>query len=109
MFIFLLFQVRKACVVKPINHGAKILSLGRPNDNQRWFWDPLRESGLHDLVYLGYATVPHALLMTLCERWHPETNTFHIPLGEMTVTLDDVASLMHIQIEGRMLSHGRRC
>jgi len=68
MFIFLLFQVRKTRVVKSINHGAKILGLGRPNDNQRWFWDSLRESGLHDLVYLGYATVPHALLMTLCER-----------------------------------------
>jgi hypothetical protein len=95
-------------VVKPINHGAKILSLGRPNDNQRWFWDPLKESGLHDLVYLGYAIVPHALLMTLCERWHPETGTFHMPLGEMTVTLDDVASLMHLQIGGRMLSHPKK-
>jgi len=52
--------------------------------------------------------VPHALLMTLCERWHPETSTFHMPLGEMTVTLDDVACLMHLQIEGRMLSHGKK-
>jgi len=71
MFIFLLFQWRNIRCVKPINHGVKILSLGRPNNNQRWFWDPLRESGLHDLVFLGYATVPHALLMTLYERWHP--------------------------------------
>ncbi|XP_024628876.1 protein MAINTENANCE OF MERISTEMS-like [Medicago truncatula] len=46
--------------------------------------------------------------MTLCERWHPETSTFHMPLGEMTVTLDDVASLMLLQIEGRMLSHGKK-
>lgn len=84
------------------------MSLGRLNRNQDWFWDPLRESGLHDLVYLGYTTVPHALLMTLCERWHPETNTFHMPLGEMTVTLDDVACLMHLHIEGRMLSHGKK-
>jgi len=65
----------------------------------------LKESGLHDLVFLGYATVRHALLMTLCERWHPETSTFHMPLGEMTVTLDDVACLMHLHIEGQMLSH----
>ncbi|XP_024630712.1 protein MAINTENANCE OF MERISTEMS-like [Medicago truncatula] len=101
-------DVRKLRVVKPINHGAKILSLGRPNGNQDWFWDPLRESGLHDLVYLGYATVPHAVLMTLCERWHPETSTFHMPLGEMTVILDDVACLTHLQIEGRMLTHGKK-
>jgi len=29
-------------------------------------------------------------------------------LGEMTVTLDDVACLMHLQIDGRMLSHGKK-
>ena len=68
----------------------------------------LKESGLHDLVYLGYATVPHALLMILCERRHPKTNSFHMVLGEMTVTLDDVTCLMHLQIEGRMLSHGKK-
>jgi len=51
--------------------------------------------------------VPHALLMTLCERWHPETSNFHMVLGEMIVTLDDVACLMHLRIEGRMLSHGK--
>jgi len=52
--------------------------------------------------------VPHALPMTLCERWHPETSAFHMPLREMTVTLDDVACLTHLQIEGRMLSHGKK-
>ncbi|XP_039687058.1 protein MAIN-LIKE 1-like [Medicago truncatula] len=101
-------NVRKHRVVKPINHGAKILTLERPNGNENWFLDPLRQSGLHDLVYLGYSTVPHALLMTLCERWHPETSTFHMPMEEMTVTLDDVACLTHLSIEGRMLSHGKK-
>ena len=43
--------------------------------------------------------MPHALLMTLCERWHTETNSFHMVLEEMTVTLDDVACLMHLPIE----------
>jgi len=95
-------------VVKPINHRAKILSLRHPNDNQDWFWHPIRASGLHDLVYLGYATVPHALLMTLCERWHPETSSFHMVLGEMAVTLDDVACLTHLSIEGWMLSHPKK-
>ncbi|XP_039690598.1 protein MAIN-LIKE 1-like [Medicago truncatula] len=101
-------NVRKTRVLKPINHGAKILTLGRPNANENWFWDALQQSGLHDLVYLGYSTVPHALLLTLCERWHPETSTFHMPMGEMTVTLDDVACLTHLPIEGRMLAHGKK-
>jgi len=76
------------------------LGLGRPNENQNWFWGLFRESGLHDLVYLGYATVPHALLMTLCERWHLKTSTFHMPLGEMTVTLDDLACLSIFRLKG---------
>jgi hypothetical protein len=84
------------------------LDLRRPHDNQEWFWGPLRASGLHDLVYTGYAIVPHALLMILCERWHTETNSFHMPLGQMIVTLDDVACLMHVSIEGRMLSHPKK-
>jgi len=108
MFILLLFQVCKVPIVKPINHGAKILSLRRPNDNAEWFWGPFRDSGLQDLVYLGYVIVPHALLMTLCDRWHTETNTFHMPLGEMTLTLDDVTCLTHLPIEGRMLSHPKK-
>ena len=60
------------------------------------------------MVCTGYATVPHALLMTLCKRWHAETNSFHLPVGEMTVTLDDVTCLMHIPIEGRMWSHPKK-
>jgi len=42
MFIFLLFQVCKVRVVKPINHGAKILSLRRQNENVDWILGPLK-------------------------------------------------------------------
>ncbi|XP_039687613.1 protein MAINTENANCE OF MERISTEMS-like [Medicago truncatula] len=31
-----------------------------------------------------------------------------MPMGEMTVTLDDVACLTHLPIEGRMLAHGKK-
>jgi hypothetical protein len=86
--------------VKAINHGKKILEVRRPHDNANWFWDSFKESRLDDLVYLGYAIVPHALLMTLCERWHKETSSFHMPTGVMSITLDDVACLMHVLIEG---------
>ena len=65
-------------------------------------------SGQQDLVYTGYATVPHALLMTLCERWHKETSRFHLHVGEVTITLDDVACLMHVPFEGIMLSHPKK-
>jgi len=69
----------------------------------------LRSSnGLHDLIYIGYTNVPHALLMALYERWHTETNSFHLSIGEMSITLDDVACLLHIPIEGRMLDHPKK-
>jgi hypothetical protein len=41
----------------------------------------------------------------MCERWHTETSSFHLPVGELTITLDDVHNLLHIPIHGRMLDH----
>ena len=35
------------------------------------------------------------------ERWHPETNTFHMPFGEMTITLHDVHYLLGVPVHGR--------
>ena len=37
------------------------------------------------------------------ERWQEETNSFHLPVGEMTITLDDVASLLDIPAAGRLI------
>jgi len=65
-------------------------------------------SGLHDLVYMGHVIVPHALLMTLCERWHAEISSFPLHVGEMTITLDDVTCLLHLPIEGIMMSHPKK-
>ena len=38
------------------------------------------------------------------ERWHSETSTFHLPVGELTITLDDVSSLLHLPITGALHS-----
>ena len=45
-----------------------------------------------------------ALIRALVERWRPETNTFHFPFGEMTITLEDVYMLMGLPISGRALT-----
>ncbi|XP_073221520.1 uncharacterized protein [Cicer arietinum] len=37
-------------------------------------------------------------------RWHSETSSFHMPFGEMTITLDDVANLLGLPIRGEFYS-----
>ena len=39
----------------------------------------------------------------MTERWHQETSSFHLPVGEMTITLDDVASRLDIPVVGRLI------
>jgi len=41
------------------------------------------------------------LISAFVERWHAETNSFHLPIGEMIITLDDVSSLLHLPILGQ--------
>ncbi|KAL8461860.1 hypothetical protein ACS0TY_033090 [Phlomoides rotata] len=40
------------------------------------------------------------LISALVERWRKETNTFHMTVGEMTVSLEDVAYLLGLSIDG---------
>ncbi|PNX92794.1 serine/threonine-protein phosphatase [Trifolium pratense] len=39
------------------------------------------------------------------ERWHADTSTFHMPSGEITVTLDDVSCRLHLPVTGLLLDH----
>jgi hypothetical protein len=49
--------------------------------------------------------INHGLCSAFAERWHEETSNFHLPFREMTVTLDDVSCLLHLLIDGMLLSH----
>ena len=44
------------------------------------------------------------LLLAFVERWQPDTNTFHMPFGEITITLYDVLYLLRLSIRGTHLS-----
>lgn len=40
------------------------------------------------------------LVTALVDHWRPETHTFHMPIGEMTVTLQDVSMLTGLALSG---------
>ncbi|KAE8812338.1 hypothetical protein D1007_10695 [Hordeum vulgare] len=48
-------------------------------------------------------------LTALTDRWRPETHSFHLPLGEMSITLEDIAMIIGLPIEGRALTRKVRC
>ena len=41
-----------------------------------------------------------SLLAALLDRWRPETHTFHLTVGEMAPTLQDMALLLGLPIAG---------
>ena len=38
------------------------------------------------------------LISTFAERWHKETSSFHLSIRQVTITLNDVTSLLHLPI-----------
>ncbi|CAJ2665945.1 unnamed protein product [Trifolium pratense] len=93
-----------------MNNRKKINDFDLPRRGLRWFWDVVDATGLRPLLKTNYNHLDWGLLTAFTERWHPETDTFHLPIGEMTITLDDVSCLLHIPITGKMLNHlGTSC
>lgn len=106
MIFYFYFQFRDV-VVEAIGTGKKLheTKLPRPDvvEENNWFWGPVNASGLVALLSTSYTEINKSMVTSLVERWHPETSSFHLPVGEMTVTLDDVYCLLHVPIQGRLL------
>ncbi|XP_057460288.1 protein MAIN-LIKE 2-like [Actinidia eriantha] len=60
----------------------------------------VKKAGFGYLRLIPAISLDNPLISALVERWRRETNTFHLTVGEMTVTLEDVAYLLGLAIDG---------
>ncbi|CAL5079069.1 unnamed protein product [Urochloa decumbens] len=93
-------------------HVAEVLIPLRIRTHTPLAWDERYAPFLHLAGFLpvallvkdGLPKMDNAALTALVDRWRPETHTFHLPSGEMTVTLEDVAMLFGLPIDGQAVT-----
>ncbi|QHO23259.1 uncharacterized protein DS421_12g362020 [Arachis hypogaea] len=84
----------------PSNRNLLVRKLDPPHT-----WNPmvenyLRATGFYHVSRIGVIRGFHPMLVALVERWRPETHTFVLPIGEVTVTLENVAHIFGLPIDG---------
>nr|XP_029143970.1 protein MAIN-LIKE 1-like [Arachis hypogaea] len=98
--------------------SPQVLSTGKPTKciySVRWQQNmPMHEriipylerAGLYHLARLNSQGfwLDEPLVSAFVERWLPETHTFHMPFGECTVTLQDVAFQLGLSVDGEAVS-----
>ncbi|XBI16939.1 hypothetical protein VPH35_059100 [Triticum aestivum] len=95
-------QQRELAPLKLRSHG---ISLGGMRYDER-YTPYVREAGLLPFIQLVRRSTPPnnaAALTALIDHWRPETHTFHLRTGEMTVTLQDIAMITGLPIDGNPL------
>nr|XP_009783582.1 PREDICTED: serine/threonine-protein phosphatase 7 long form homolog [Nicotiana sylvestris]XP_016478966.1 PREDICTED: serine/threonine-protein phosphatase 7 long form homolog [Nicotiana tabacum] len=56
--------------------------------------------GFYRIFKIGRLQLDWSLITALIERWRPETHTFHLLIGEATITLQDVQVLYGLPADG---------
>ncbi|XP_057999078.1 serine/threonine-protein phosphatase 7 long form homolog [Hevea brasiliensis] len=60
----------------------------------------LHDSGFIGIARLGFFPIDWHLISAFVERWRPETHTFMMPIGECTISLQDVGIITGLPIHG---------
>ena len=81
--------------MKLVSHGRKVEKFWRPTFEIEGL---VTATGLTPLIGCSVVTGDSGVISAFVERWHRETSTFHLLVGELTITLGDVASLLHLPI-----------
>ena len=84
-----------------VSHGRRVDKFGRPAAEIEGM---IAATGLDPLIRCSVITTDPGLISAFVERWHRETSSFHLPVGEVTITLYDISSLLHIPITGALHS-----
>ncbi|XP_072084431.1 serine/threonine-protein phosphatase 7 long form homolog [Arachis hypogaea] len=85
------------------DYKLRILTCNHPVPPNRYndrVEEHLRVTGFYHVSQIGIVQCQKALVNALVERWHPDTHTFHLPIGECSVTLEDVALILGLPTDG---------
>jgi hypothetical protein len=69
-----------------------------------WMIPFLQQSGFYGFWRVGFMRLDWHLITALVERWRPETHTFHLPVGECTITLQDIQILLGLPTDGKAVT-----
>ena len=83
--------------LKLVSQGMKVDKFGRSAPEIEGL---VAATGLSPLIGCSVVTNDPRLIFAFVERWHRETSTFHLPVRELMITLDDAAALLHLPITG---------
>ncbi|XP_021730494.1 protein MAIN-LIKE 1-like [Chenopodium quinoa] len=61
-------------------------------------------SGLSHLPGIMFRRLDWPVILAFVERWQPDTNTFHMPFGEMTIMLHDMYNILGLRVDGGLVS-----
>ena len=88
--------------MKLSSHGRKVEKLDRSIPEIEGL---VAATGLSPLIAFSLDTGNQRLKSAFVERWHKETSSFHLPIGEVIITLNDVTSLLRLPITGAFHSY----
>ncbi|XP_074368492.1 serine/threonine-protein phosphatase 7 long form homolog [Apium graveolens] len=88
--------------------GGDILKCRRKNPNNQDDLPPLdlcmvpllQSTGFYGVARVASLQLDWNLISARVERWRPETHTFYFPVGEVTITLQDVDVRLGLPVDG---------
>lgn len=87
-----------------INHTKKIATwLLRLSQLNKQFVELIQDSSLYPLVMRSYPYISSVYILTFIVWWPLEANTFHMPFRKMTISLNDVACVLGLQVTGKSI------